>query len=254
MFSVFYSAAIAGIDGLIVNVESSGIGSPMPRLDIIGLPDTAVKEAAGRVRSAARASSLSLKKGVLTVNLAPADIKKEGSSYDLPILLSLIDHPSFTKMDFFKKCFVGELSLSGELRPVNGALPMALAARDAGFKEIYLPSQNALEASAALGISVFPAESVRQVFDHLLGGRPIIPVEFSEEIFFSSTYEYPLDYSDVKGQDSAKKTLEIAAAGGHNVLLIGPPGSGKSMLASRLPGIMPPMTLDESIETSKIHS
>ncbi len=254
MFSVFYSAAIAGIDGLIVNVESSGIGSPMPRLDIIGLPHTAVKEAAGRVRSAARASSLSLKKGVLTVNLAPADIKKEGSSYDLPILLSLIDHPSFTKMDFFKKCFVGELSLSGELRPVNGALPMALAARDAGFKEIYLPSQNALEASAALGISVFPAESVRQVFDHLLGGRPIIPVEFSEEIFFSSTYEYPLDYSDVKGQDSAKKTLEIAAAGGHNVLLIGPPGSGKSMLASRLPGIMPPMTLDESIETSKIHS
>lgn len=254
MFSVFYSAAVNGIDGLIVNVESSGIGSPQPRLDIIGLPDAAIKEAAGRVRSAARACSLSLKKGVLTVNLAPADIKKEGSSYDLPILLSLIDHPALTKLDFSKKCFVGELSLSGELRPVSGALPMAIAARDAGFQELYLPAENALEASAALGINVFPAENARQVFDHLLGGKPLIPVEFSEESFFCASSNCTLDYADVKGQESAKKALEIAAAGGHNILLIGPPGSGKSMLSSRLPGIMPPMTLDESIETSKIHS
>lgn len=254
MFSVFYSAAINGIDGLIVNVESSGIGSPQPRLDIIGLPDTAVKEAAGRVRSAARSCSLSLKKGLLTVNLAPADIKKEGSSYDLPILLSLINHPSFTKMDFSKKCFIGELSLSGELRPVSGVLPMAIAARDAGFKEIYVPAENALEASAALGIKAFPVENARQVFDHLLGGKPIKPVDFSEQDFFNASQRCTLDFSDVKGQESAKKALEIAAAGNHNILLIGPPGSGKSMLAARLPGIMPPMTLDESIETSKIHS
>ncbi|PKM63290.1 MAG: magnesium chelatase [Firmicutes bacterium HGW-Firmicutes-21] len=254
MFSVFYSAAINGIDGLIVNVESSGIGSPQPRLDIIGLPDAAVKEAAGRVRSAARSCSLSLKKGLLTVNLAPADIKKEGSSYDLPILLSLIDHPTLTRMDFSKKCFVGELSLSGELRSVSGALPMAIAARDAGFRELYLPAANALEASAAIGIKVFPAENARQVFDHLLGGKPIIPVEFSEQDFFGASQVCTLDYSDVKGQEGAKKALEIAAAGSHNILLIGPPGSGKSMLASRLLGIMPPMTLEESIESSKIHS
>lgn len=254
MYSVFYSAAINGIDGLIVNVESSSVGSPQPRLDIIGLPDTAIKEAAGRVRSAARSCSLPLKKGLLTVNLAPADIRKEGSSYDLPILLSLIDHPAFTKLDFSKKCFVGELSLSGELRPISGALPMAIAARDAGFTEIYLPADNALEASAAIGIKAFPVNNARQVFDHLLGGKPIVPVEFPEEEFFKATQTCTLDYADVKGQESAKKALEIAAAGGHNILLIGPPGSGKSMLASRLPGIMPPMTLEESIETSKIHS
>ncbi len=254
MFSVFYSAAINGIDGIIVNVESSGIGSPQPRLDIIGLPDAAVKEAAGRVRSAARSSALTLKKGLLTVNLAPADIKKEGSSYDLPILLSLIEHPAFTKMDFSKKCFVGELSLSGELRPVSGALPMAIAARDAGFAELFLPAANALEASAAVGIKVFPADNARQVFDHLLGGKPINSINFDQNSFLAASQSCALDYSEVKGQESAKKALEIAAAGNHNILLIGPPGSGKSMLASRLPGIMPPMTIDEAIESSKIHS
>lgn len=252
--SVVYSAAIRGIDGQIVTVESTNVSSPQPRLDIIGLPDTAIKESQGRVRSAARALNLPLKKGALTVNLAPADIKKEGTVYDLPILLSLLDLQAFERVDFSECCFIGELSLSGDLRPVTGVLPMAVAARDAGFKKMFVPADNACEASAACGITVYPVKNAAQLVDHFVKNKRIIPMVFNKNDFFAITDETRLDFSDVKGQDQAKKALEIAAAGEHNILLIGPPGTGKSMLASRVPYILPPITLAESIETSKIYS
>jgi len=252
--NTIYSAAIRGIVGQIVTVEATSVPSPNPKFDIIGLPDTAIKESQGRVRSAARACQIPLKKGHLTVNLAPADIKKEGTVYDLPILLSLIDLPGFDRIDFSECCFLGELSLSGELRPVRGVLPMAVAARDAGFKYLFVPADNACEASAAYGIRVFPVKNATQLINHFFTSSSIIPVTFDKDDFFSIAGDTVLDFSDVKGQEAAKKALEIAAAGEHNILLIGPPGTGKSMLASRVPYILPPITLDESIETSKIYS
>lgn len=252
--STIYSAAISGIDGQIVTVEAANVPSAQPKLDIIGLPDTAIKESQGRVRSAARACDLPLKKGALTVNLAPADVKKEGTVYDLPILLSLLDMPGFDKIDFSECCFLGELSLSGDVRPVKGVLPMSVAARDAGFRYIFVPAENAGEASAACGITVYPVQNVTQVINHFLTRKKIIPIVFDQNDFFAVAGNTKLDFSDVKGQETAKKALEIAAAGEHNILLIGPPGTGKSMLAARLPYIMPPITLEESIETSKIYS
>ncbi len=253
--STIYSAAIRGIEGQIVTVEATNTPSVNPRFDIIGLPDTAIKESQGRVRSAARSCNIPLKRGTLTVNLAPADIKKEGTVYDLPIFLSLVDLPGFERVDFSECCFLGELSLSGEVRSVRGVLPMAVAARDAGFRYLFVPADNASEASAATGITVYPVRNAVEVINHFLSHKQrIIPVCFNKEDFFAITGDTLLDFADVKGQESAKKALEIAAAGEHNILLIGPPGTGKSMLASRVPYILPPITLDESIETSKIYS
>lgn len=259
MVSVIYSAALHGIDAFIVTVEASrgGRAAAMPgssELRIIGLPDTAVKEAGSRVRSAISSSGFRLFNGMLTINLAPADKKKEGSSFDLPIFLSLIKEDTLKNVDLSGKCFVGELSLTGALRPVRGVLSMALAARDAGFKEIYVPLENAKEASAAVGIDVFPVGNVIELYEHLVGIALIEKLSFSVDAFYEGASASLLDYSDVKGQEKAKKALEVAAAGAHNLLMIGPPGSGKSMLASRLPSILPPQTLEEAIETTKIHS
>ena len=254
MIKVISTMALNGIDGIPVVVESSCVGSPSPRLDIIGLPDAAVKEAAGRVRAAARSSGLPLHNGVLTVNLAPADVRKEGSSFDLPILLSLINTDASERIDYGGKCFAGELSLTGEVKHITGALPMAISARDLGYKQIFLPEADAAEASAAQGIEVFPVRDVLSLYNQRTGGKQLAPVPFSEERLRAEAAARALDFADIKGQDAAKTALEIAAAGGHNVLMIGPPGSGKSMLASRLPSILPPMTIEEAIETTKIHS
>ncbi|HPE96257.1 MAG TPA: YifB family Mg chelatase-like AAA ATPase, partial [Bacillota bacterium] len=222
-------------------------------LNIIGLPDTAVKEAGGRVRSAMTSCGFKAYNGVTTVNLAPANKKKEGSAFDLPIFLSLITDDALIGVSMQNKVFLGELSLTGALRPVHGVLSMAIAARDSGFTEIYVPADNAQEASAS-GITVYGVGNIVQLYEHLTNIKRIEKTVFSPDQFFSAASEYPLDFSDVKGQDSARYALEVAAAGSHNVLMIGPPGSGKSMLASRIPSILPPQTIEEAIETTKIHS
>lgn len=251
--TVVNSATVDGINGYLINVESSHTLSEHQQFDIIGLPDTAVKESVGRVRAAAKSSRMSVKVGVLTVNLAPAFIKKEGSGFDLPILLSVLSKPDLSCIDFSDKCFIGELSLTGGLRPVRGALSMAIAAKENGVKEIYVPEENAMEAAAS-GMTVYPVADVSSLVDHLLGKRPIEPVVFSFERFNIDALSCTLDYCDVKGQELAKRAVEIAAAGYHNLLMLGPPGTGKSMIASRIPSIMPPLSIDEAIETTKIHS
>ena len=254
MVKVINTFALNGITGIPVVVETDRYSSAEPHVSLIGLPDAAVKEALDRVRAAARSSRLVLHTGKVTVNLAPADVRKEGSSFDLPILLSMVDEDKSGVLPTDGRAFAGELSLTGELRPINGALSMAIAARRAGIKEIYLPEQNAPEASAAEGIDVFPVKSVSQLCRVLRGEEQIEKTVFSFESFRRESTLSALDYCDVKGQDTAKKALEIAAAGSHNVLMIGPPGSGKSMLASRIPSILPPISLTEAIETTQIHS
>ena len=254
MVRVITTFALNGIDGIPVYVEATSFKSSDPKVTLIGLPDTAVKESLERVHGAAAASAVKLRTGHVTVNLAPADVRKEGASFDLPILLSMIDESVSESFDTSGKAFAGELSLTGEVRPINGALSMAIAARDNGIKAIFLPEANAAEASAAEGIDVYPVRNVIQLCRHLRGDEPIQKTVFSEEAFIRESFIASLDYRDVKGQDTAKKAIELAAAGCHNLLMIGPPGSGKSMLASRIPSILPPITLKEAIETTRIHS
>ena len=254
MVHTCYSAALKGLEGRIVTVEANSTPASDPKLEIIGLPDTAVRESISRVKSAARVMGVKLLSGSVTVNLAPADIRKEGTVYDLPILFSLLRPEELDRADITRSVFLGELSLSGILRPVPGVLPMALAAAQNGFKCLYVPEENAAEASAAPGISVFPVHDVRQLLDHLHHTKLIEPLVFDDTAFERATLSGVADFSEVKGQETAKKALELAAAGMHNVMLIGPPGSGKSMLAARLPSILPPLTFDEALETSEVYS
>ena len=255
MLSTVYSAGLFGIDGYIVTVECNA-QSRIPEFELVGLPDLAVKEAKERVRTACENSGYRFPSLELTLNLAPADRRKEGSGFDTAILLGILRNGGVlrTAVDFSDKCFVGELSLSGNLRPIHGILCMCVAAKEAGFSEFYAPSENAKEAAAVQGIRVYAVDSVRQLVEHLNGEKPMTPVVFDPASFSRETDRSAPDFSDVKGQKMAKRALEIAAAGGHNVLLIGPPGTGKSMLAKRIPSILPPMTFEEAIEATKVHS
>lgn len=250
MLATINSLGVHGVGGYPVTVESF-VSNGLPGFDVVGLPDAAVKEARERVRAAIKSNGFKFPVSKVTVNLAPADTKKAGTVYDLPVLLGILAATGTIRQPRRDCAFIGELSLNGELRPVSGALPMALAAARGGLSELYVPADNALEASYAEGISVYPVKDVRELVAHLRGEHEIVPLE--APALQSCEHSYP-DFSDVKGQENVKRAMEVAAAGGHNILLVGPPGAGKSMMSKRLPGILPDMTREEMLSVTEIYS
>ena len=244
------SLGLNGVSGYCVSAECD-LSSGLPAFTVVGLPDAAVTEARERVRAAIKNCDFIFPVSRITVNLAPAFVKKVGTLYDLPILIGILVAGGQLKLKDFNCAFVGELSLMGELRPCAGMLPMALAAKRAGITALYVPAENAAEATLAEGLTVYPVKTVDQLVKHLVGEEPIEPAP--KWVPAPGSLHCP-DFSEVKGQDQVKRALEIAAAGNHNVLMSGCPGSGKSMLARRLPGILPDMTQQEALEATEIHS
>ena len=250
MLSRIRSFSVSGVGGFEIAVEVY-ISGGLPGFEIVGLPDTAVKEARERVRAAIKNTGFRFPPSRLTVNLAPADRKKAGTLYDLPILIGILAAQGEIKQPQDDCAFLGELALDGTLRRISGALPMAIAAERSGVKKLFLPAENASEAAFAEGVEVFGVESVGELISHLRGEKELSPAE--APVLTAEDLALP-DFADVKGQESVRRALEVAAAGGHNVLLVGPPGSGKSMMARRLPSILPDMSREEMIEATEIHS